>query len=156
MPLVQPTRTRNTSKLEKLIHKLFIQVLYVDVVAYFYSNVSSPNPMHFQILLQQDTVYEREQFQFEDDAYDTVADLITYYVGSGEFLSCNQLTSRVDKLISYFFRKTNFCRLWRPHPITVQPNVPALVLRQQIWVTHGHTGPESDQFTLAHTQRWWC
>jgi hypothetical protein len=48
---------------------------------------------HFQILLQQDTVYEREQFQFEDDAYDTVADLITYYVGSGGFSL--QLTTKL-------------------------------------------------------------
>lgn len=27
------------------------------------------------------------QFQFEDDAYDTVPDLITYYVGSGKSIS---------------------------------------------------------------------
>lgn len=41
----------------------------------------------FQILIQPETVYERTQFQFEDDAYDTVADLITFYVGSGKSIS---------------------------------------------------------------------
>lgn len=40
-----------------------------------------------QVLIQRDTVYEREQYQFEDDAYDTVPDLITYYVGSGKAIS---------------------------------------------------------------------
>nr|CAD7431702.1 unnamed protein product [Timema monikensis] len=34
-----------------------------------------------------DTVYERVQYQFEDDAYDTVPDLITFYVGSGKPIS---------------------------------------------------------------------
>lgn len=41
----------------------------------------------FQIVLQPDTVYERVQFQFEDDAYDTIPDLITFYVGSGKPIS---------------------------------------------------------------------
>lgn len=40
-----------------------------------------------QVLIQRDTVYERVQYQFEDDAYDTVPDLITYYVGSGKMIS---------------------------------------------------------------------
>lgn len=40
-----------------------------------------------QIILQPDTVYERIQFQFEDDAYDTIPDLITFYVGSGKPIS---------------------------------------------------------------------
>lgn len=34
-----------------------------------------------------ETVYERYQYQFEDEAYDTVADLITSYVGSGKPIS---------------------------------------------------------------------
>ena len=44
-------------------------------------------PLHFminKIILQPDTVYERVQYQFEDDPFDTVADLITSYVGSGK------------------------------------------------------------------------
>lgn len=41
----------------------------------------------YQILIQPETVYERVQYQFEDDAYDTVADLITFYVGSGKAIS---------------------------------------------------------------------
>lgn len=34
-----------------------------------------------------ETVYEKFQYQFEDEAYDTVADLITSYVGSGKPIS---------------------------------------------------------------------
>lgn len=41
----------------------------------------------FQIIAHPDTVYERCQYQFEDEAYDTVADLITSYVGSGKPIS---------------------------------------------------------------------
>lgn len=37
--------------------------------------------------MQADTVYEKIQYQFEDDAYDTVPDLITYYVGSDKSIS---------------------------------------------------------------------
>lgn len=37
-----------------------------------------------KIILQPDTVYEHVQYQFEEDAFDTVPDLITYYVGSGK------------------------------------------------------------------------
>jgi hypothetical protein len=38
-------------------------------------------------VIQPDTVYERVQYQFEDEAFDTVPDLITYYVGSGKCIS---------------------------------------------------------------------
>ncbi|KAF5282801.1 hypothetical protein FQR65_LT02798 [Abscondita terminalis] len=47
-------------------------------------------PLHFvinKIVLQPDTVYERVQYQFEDDAFDTVPDLITFYVGSGKSIT---------------------------------------------------------------------
>ncbi|CAG5097917.1 Similar to BCAR3: Breast cancer anti-estrogen resistance protein 3 homolog (Bos taurus) [Cotesia congregata] len=47
-------------------------------------------PLHFVInraVIQADTVYERTQYQFEDEAFDTVADLITFYVGSGRPIS---------------------------------------------------------------------
>ncbi|KAH8413959.1 hypothetical protein KR009_008465 [Drosophila setifemur] len=46
--------------------------------------------LHFvlnKLVLQPDTVYERVQFQFEEDAFDTVPDLITFYVGSGKPIS---------------------------------------------------------------------
>ncbi|XP_055381898.1 breast cancer anti-estrogen resistance protein 3 homolog isoform X2 [Condylostylus longicornis] len=46
--------------------------------------------LHFvihKILIQPETVYERVQYQFEEDAYDTVPDLITFYVGSGKPIS---------------------------------------------------------------------
>lgn len=42
------------------------------------------HPLHFVInkaFLQPDTVYERVQYQFEDEAFDTIQDLITFYVG---------------------------------------------------------------------------
>lgn len=48
---------------------------------------TKPQPLHFvinKIILQPDTVYEHVQYQFEEDAFDTVPDLITYYVGSGK------------------------------------------------------------------------
>ncbi|XP_057328021.1 breast cancer anti-estrogen resistance protein 3 homolog isoform X1 [Microplitis mediator] len=47
-------------------------------------------PLHFvinRVVIQADTVYERTQYQFEDEAFDTVADLITFYVGSGRPIS---------------------------------------------------------------------
>lgn len=47
-------------------------------------------PLHFvinRVVIQPDTVYERAQYQFEDEAFDTVADLITFYVGSGRPIS---------------------------------------------------------------------
>ncbi|XP_076255078.1 breast cancer anti-estrogen resistance protein 3 homolog isoform X3 [Rhynchophorus ferrugineus] len=43
--------------------------------------------LHFVInktFIQPETVYERVQYQFEDEAFDTVQDLITFYVGSGK------------------------------------------------------------------------
>nr|CAI5842225.1 unnamed protein product [Callosobruchus analis] len=43
--------------------------------------------LHFvinKVILQPDTVYERVQYQFEDEPFDTVPDLITFYVGSGK------------------------------------------------------------------------
>ncbi|KZC12965.1 Breast cancer anti-estrogen resistance protein 3 [Dufourea novaeangliae] len=47
-------------------------------------------PLHFvinRVVIQPETVYERAQYQFEDEAFDTVADLITFYVGSGRPIS---------------------------------------------------------------------
>ncbi|XP_037731603.1 SH2 domain-containing protein 3C isoform X2 [Drosophila subpulchrella] len=46
--------------------------------------------LHFvlnKLIIQPETVYERVQFQFEEDAFDTVPDLITFYVGSGKPIS---------------------------------------------------------------------
>lgn len=47
-------------------------------------------PLHFvinKIILQPDTVYEHVQYHFEEDAFDTVPDLITFYVGSGKHIT---------------------------------------------------------------------
>ncbi|CAO1367711.1 unnamed protein product [Diamesa hyperborea] len=46
--------------------------------------------LHFvinKLLIQPETVYERVQFQFEDEPFDTVPDLITFYVGSDKAIS---------------------------------------------------------------------
>ncbi|XP_061390129.1 uncharacterized protein LOC133325373 [Musca vetustissima] len=46
--------------------------------------------LHFvinKILVQPETVYERVQYQFEEDAFDAIPDLITFYVGSGKPIS---------------------------------------------------------------------
>lgn len=43
------------------------------------------SPLHFvinKVVLQPFTVYERIQYQFEDDCFDTVPDLVTFYVGN--------------------------------------------------------------------------
>lgn len=45
------------------------------------------NYYFLQILLQPETVYERVQYQFEEDAFDAVPDLITFYVGSGNYFT---------------------------------------------------------------------
>ncbi|XP_026730425.1 SH2 domain-containing protein 3C isoform X3 [Trichoplusia ni] len=57
---------------------------------YVLSCRSNGQHLHFviqRIVVHPDTVYERHQYQFEDEAYDTVADLITSYVGSGKPIS---------------------------------------------------------------------
>uniref|UniRef100_A0A1B6CI19 SH2 domain-containing protein n=1 Tax=Clastoptera arizonana TaxID=38151 RepID=A0A1B6CI19_9HEMI len=57
---------------------------------YVLSCRSKGQGLHFvinKVVIHPDTVYERVQYQFEDDAYDTVPDLITYYVGSGKPIS---------------------------------------------------------------------
>ncbi|XP_063700287.1 breast cancer anti-estrogen resistance protein 3 homolog [Culicoides brevitarsis] len=53
-------------------------------------NVAKGPVLHFvisKLILQPDTVYERVQFQLEDDPFDTISDLVTYYVGSGKPIS---------------------------------------------------------------------
>ncbi|XP_076316031.1 breast cancer anti-estrogen resistance protein 3 homolog isoform X2 [Tachypleus tridentatus] len=46
-------------------------------------------PLHFVInkALQYYSVYEKVQYQFEDECFDTVPDLVTYYVGSKKAIS---------------------------------------------------------------------
>ncbi|XP_068619727.1 SH2 domain-containing protein 3C [Battus philenor] len=57
---------------------------------YVLSCRSNGQHLHFviqRIVVHPETIYERFQYQFEDEAYDTVADLITSYVGSGKPIS---------------------------------------------------------------------
>ncbi|XP_055920889.1 breast cancer anti-estrogen resistance protein 3 homolog [Eupeodes corollae] len=57
---------------------------------YVLSCKTKASVLHFvinKILLQPETVYERVQYQFEEDAFDAVPDLITFYVGSGKPIS---------------------------------------------------------------------
>lgn len=44
-------------------------------------------PLHFvinKLIIQQNTIYERVQYHFEDDYFDTIPDLVTSYVASGK------------------------------------------------------------------------
>lgn len=46
--------------------------------------------LHFvinKIIMQPYTVYERVQYTFEDDSFDTIPDIITYYVGNKKAIS---------------------------------------------------------------------
>ncbi|XP_050741265.1 breast cancer anti-estrogen resistance protein 3 homolog isoform X2 [Drosophila biarmipes] len=47
----------------------------------------NPAKPYDTLVIQPETVYERVQFQFEEDAFGTVPDLITFYVGSGKPIS---------------------------------------------------------------------
>ncbi|XP_050526522.1 breast cancer anti-estrogen resistance protein 3 homolog [Daktulosphaira vitifoliae] len=69
--------------------------------------------LHFvinKIVLQADTVYEHIQYRFEQDSFDTVPDLITFYVGSGQPISCGSLV-----------RIRTPCN--RKYPLTVVENI---------------------------------
>lgn len=76
------------------------------------NNIKGP-VLHFvvsKLILQPDTVYERVQFQLEDDPFDTIADLITYYVGSGKPISAAsgaRIQSPCNRLypLSYYMAK---------------------------------------------------
>ncbi|XP_050444364.1 breast cancer anti-estrogen resistance protein 3 homolog [Adelges cooleyi] len=61
-------------------------------------NIASSNfnhqVLHFvinKVVLEADSVYKRVQYRFEQDSFDTVPDLITFYVGSGQPISCGSL-----------------------------------------------------------------
>ncbi|XP_065163465.1 breast cancer anti-estrogen resistance protein 3 homolog isoform X2 [Atheta coriaria] len=70
--------------------------------------------LHFVItrqILQPDTVYERVQYQFEDDPFDTVADLITSYVGSGRpitSLSGARISTPVNRMYPLSFYASKY------------------------------------------------
>lgn len=88
------------------------------------------NVLHFvinKVISLRDTVYERASYQFEEDAYDTVADLITFYVGSGKPISaasgariqfpCN----RTYPLSFYAIKYGNMPNVRGPSPINSPP-----------------------------------
>ncbi|XP_060516696.1 breast cancer anti-estrogen resistance protein 3 homolog isoform X2 [Cylas formicarius] len=72
------------------------------------------HPLHFvinKVYLQPDTVYERVQYQFEDEAFDTVQDLITFYVGSGKpitVVSEARILSPVNRMYPLSFYATKY------------------------------------------------
>ncbi|KAL1512940.1 hypothetical protein ABEB36_002439 [Hypothenemus hampei] len=76
--------------------------------------------LHFVInkmFLQPDTVYERIQYQFEDEAFDTVQDLITFYVGSGKPItvaSDARIQNPVNRMYPLSFYATKY-----PAPLPV-------------------------------------
>lgn len=66
-------------------------------------------------MIQPDTVYERVQFQFEDDLFDTVPDLITFYVGSGKpisSLSGAKIKSPKNRLYPLSFYASKYSNLF--------------------------------------------
>ncbi|XP_072158817.1 breast cancer anti-estrogen resistance protein 3 homolog isoform X2 [Bemisia tabaci] len=97
---------------------------------YVLSCRSRGQSLHFvinKVVLQPDTVYERVQYQFEDDAYDTVPDLITYYVGSGKPISVAsgaKITTPRNRLfpLSFYatkynlFQQTAHCQIQSQYP----------------------------------------
>uniref|UniRef100_A0A336LT25 CSON004076 protein n=1 Tax=Culicoides sonorensis TaxID=179676 RepID=A0A336LT25_CULSO len=95
------------------------------------NNTSKGPVLHFvinKLILQPDTVYERVQFQLEDDPFDTIADLITYYVGSGKPISaasgariqfpCNRLCP-----LSYYIAKYQNAGTRGPSPMSSSASV---------------------------------
>ncbi|XP_054282385.1 SH2 domain-containing protein 3C-like isoform X2 [Macrosteles quadrilineatus] len=81
---------------------------------YVLSCRSKGQGLHFvinKVVIQPDTVYERVQYQFEDDAFDTVPDLITYYVGSGKPISTAsgaRITAPRNRLYPLSFYATKY------------------------------------------------
>lgn len=78
--------------------------------------------LHFvinKIVLQPDTIYERIQYQFEDDAFDTVPDLITFYVCESKLF----MSLLIHTLFKYTFlyRKSYFYGFRSTYQISLQP-----------------------------------
>ncbi|KAI5744101.1 hypothetical protein M8J77_025711 [Diaphorina citri] len=85
---------------------------------YVLSCMSKTQYLHFvinKVVIQPDTVYERVQFQFEDDLFDTVPDLITFYVGSGKpisSLSGAKIKSPKNRLYPLSFYASKYSNLF--------------------------------------------
>ncbi|CAB0012480.1 unnamed protein product, partial [Nesidiocoris tenuis] len=79
------------------------------------------------VVIQPDTVYERVQYQFEDEPFDTVPDLITFYVGSGKPVTsasrariqhpCNRLYPLTFYATKYGMHSAATTPLGRPSPV---------------------------------------
>ncbi|GBP98243.1 Breast cancer anti-estrogen resistance protein 3 [Eumeta japonica] len=106
---------------------------------YVLSCRSNAQHLHFviqRIVVHPETVYERYQYQFEDEAYDTVADLITSYVGSGKPISAasgariqypaNRVNSNSHKITKNYSSDLNSSSgTWDPQLPTSPPAKPA-------------------------------
>uniref|UniRef100_A0A8D9A9M9 Breast cancer anti-estrogen resistance protein 3 homolog n=3 Tax=Cacopsylla melanoneura TaxID=428564 RepID=A0A8D9A9M9_9HEMI len=85
---------------------------------YVLSCMSKNQYLHFvinKVVIQPDTVYERVQFQFEDDLFDTVPDLITFYVGSGKHISSlsgAKIKSPKNRLYPLSFYASKYAHLY--------------------------------------------
>ncbi|GAB6027869.1 hypothetical protein CHUAL_002086 [Chamberlinius hualienensis] len=72
--------------------------------------------LHFvinKIVIQPDTVYERVQYQLEDDSYETVPDLVTCYVGSGKPVSIAsgvKMCRPINRTMPLSFYAVHYCR----------------------------------------------
>ncbi|KAF6215240.1 hypothetical protein GE061_009992 [Apolygus lucorum] len=86
--------------------------------------------LHFvinKVVIQPDTVYERVQYQFEDEPFDTVPDLITFYVGSGKPVTsasrariqhpCNRMYPLTFYATKYGLHSAASTPLGRPSPV---------------------------------------
>lgn len=94
---------------------------------YVLSCMSKTQYLHFvinKVVIQADTVYERVQFQFEDDLFDTVPDLITFYVGSGKpisSLSGAKIKSPKNRLYPLSFYATKYASHYAPSNCSTPP-----------------------------------
>ena len=85
----------------------------------------------FQILVQPDTVYERIQYQFEEDAFDAIPDLITFYVGSGKLLSDKKEEIHLFSKVAFVHRKIHFFGIGGTYSISLQSHISAIILWTQ-------------------------
>ncbi|XP_064463573.1 SH2 domain-containing protein 3C-like isoform X2 [Ornithodoros turicata] len=106
------------------------------------------SPLHFvinKVVLQPFTVYERIQYQFEDDCFDTVPDLVTFYVGNKRPISVASgavVTRPVNRSMPLSYYATRYgveCQVQYPSngqssSSGQQPQTPCGTLR----ATHSH------------------
>ncbi|XP_015110355.1 breast cancer anti-estrogen resistance protein 3 isoform X4 [Diachasma alloeum] len=109
-------------------------------------------PLHFvinKVVLQPETVYERAQYQFEDEAFDTVADLITFYVGSGRPISqasgARIISPKPRSIPITCLASTTNLSCSSPSATCSPPRLPRKQQRSQSLIPQQQFNPENDQ-----------